>query len=251
MDKLLPVIIALLLFTLPIAALPSAQQVEFEFKVFGIGNDTFDGLYYFNNGSFETLDFHKTHRSVKTYYYRGPEEFAVYIENPEFDSSNPQSKEYLPIHTNAYGPISNRMLIIFAAAPDNRTVDSTQRRFKLFNVNDDINHFSRNTIVVVNATGARLFGKVSENKITLPVGVSEPINYDNEKGNHTQIAFALETETGAKLVMSNDVKLSNNRRVLLILEPPRRPSSLRISVRMLSESIFLSEEGILPTQISP
>jgi len=217
------------------------EIVEFDFRVFGVGKDSYEGLFYFSRGEYLPIAFHRTHRSIETYHYRGPKSLQIFVKNPDYNPTRPSTHPYLPIASVNIGDYSNEMLLIFSAAPDNRDVFTTGRRFRIFPLNDDTSYFSSNTIVVLNATGARLTGRVAQTRIDLPVGLSQPIPYqgigNKEQGN--LIAFAVETATGSKLVMSNEVSLSNNRRILLILEPPRRPGSMRISARKLTQSVFL------------
>lgn len=244
MDKRIRIIIHFLLVTTSIAFGQEEEMVEFEFKVFGVGNDSYGGLFYFSEGDYTPLNFHRTHRSVKTYKYKGKPEFLVYIENPDYQVSLPKSQRYKPIAQVRISSESKRLLIVFSANRNNRSVVDEERKFTLFPLNDDRGYFSRNTIIILNTTGADLFGRVAQTNIMLPVGASKPIPY-NSSGrakSETKIALALETEQGARLVMSNDVRLSANRRILLILEPPRRPDSFRIAVRKLSESIFPAEQ---------
>ncbi|MFO8028114.1 MAG: hypothetical protein R6U56_10655 [Opitutales bacterium] len=244
MDRRYRTLVAAWFFALAAACFAQDKaSIEFEFKVFGVGHDHYDGLYYYNDETFEPLEFHRTHRSARTYKYEGPLTFAIYVKNPAYTAADPQSKPYVKISESTPPVGVKRQLIVFAASPLNRQKNDHQRRFSLYHIDDNQAVFRRNMIVFVNTTGAELYGRVGDSQISLPTGHSSPIRYTSEKSNNkTTIAFALETKQGAKLVMSNDLKIPDNRRVLLILEPPRRPGSLRTGVRMLSESIFPEEE---------
>jgi len=217
---------------------------EFEFKVFGVGRDDFEGLYYHNGETFEPLDFHRTHRSIRTYAYKGPAVFGVYVRNPDHVVTNPQSQPFIKISESLASGRAKRQLIIFAASSLNREVSNPERRFTLYHIDDSPEAFPRNSIIIVNTTGAELYGRLAETQITLPRGYSEAIPYSSgNSGGATKIAFVLRTSEGPRLVMSNDLKIPENRRIVLILEPPRRPGSMRIAVRMLSQSIFPRDEG--------
>lgn len=244
MDKHFRIIVCLLLAATAFTSAQEEDLLEFEFKVFGVGSDSYEGLFYFNGEEYLPLDFHRTHRSVETYEYKGQTEFLVFVENPDYQESEPNSPKYKPISKVPIASESKRLLIVFSANRNNRSVADTERKFRLFPLNDDRRYFSRNTIIILNTTGANLFGRVAETNIKLPLGASPPISYqdNNNTKSDTRIALALETKEGVRLVMSNDVRLSSNRRILLILEPPRRPDSFRITVRKLSESIFPAEE---------
>jgi len=220
------------------------ETITTEFKIFGIGKDGYQDLFYNSGTEFHELTFHRTHRSPTTYTYEGPRQFSIFVRNSDFNPEDPLSPAFIAVASHKLKEIGGRRLLILSAGHGNREKADANRSFRIFELNDSPDHFERNSIIVLNATGARLFGMVSEQRITLPTGFSEPIPYEGSVGSAgaTRIAFALETKAGPKLVMSNDLKLPNNRRILLILQPPRRPNSLRIDVRMLSESIFSVEE---------
>lgn len=219
-----------------------SETIQLNFKVFGIGKDSYDGLYYINKSRYTPVNFHKTSRSVSSYKYEGLSPITFFVKNPDFLSDDPDSTPYLPVAScNVSEPIQ-QCLIIFVANPENRNVSDAERTFKLFGLDDSTSFFGHNSMVILNATGAQLFGKVNHNKMILPVGLSQPIQYSTKSNTQsaTTIAFALETKDGIRLVMSNDVKLPSDRRIVLILEPPKQVGSMRISARMLSESIYIS-----------
>jgi hypothetical protein len=215
--------------------------MSFDFRVFGVGKDSYESLYYYDGEEHTPLQFHRTHRSVEEYKYRGSPEFGVYVQNPNYDPNDPESSEFIKV-ANSTSPPMEKQLIIFAANPNNRTATEAERRFRIFHINDSLSSFGRNTVILLNTTGANLFGRINGNEINLPTGASDPISYEPRSGKSTtRIAFALATKEGARLVMSNDFDLSENRRVLLILEPPRNENSFRVAVRVLQESIFSFE----------
>lgn len=234
----------ILLAAISVALGQEEEPVEFEFKVFGVGRDSYENLFYFSGKEYLPLKFHRTHRSVKSYNYRGPNKLSIFVKNPDFKISEGPLPRFLPVAQVQVGIDTKHSLIVFSAAQNNMKVSDPERTFNLFALNDDKNYFPRSTIVILNTTGAKLFGKVANKKINLPIGASNPIPYkETSRGkSETKIALALETDEGVRLVMSNDVRLSTNRRVLLILEPPRRAGSFKIAVRKLSESIFPAKE---------
>ncbi|MBT61856.1 MAG: hypothetical protein CML13_01420 [Puniceicoccaceae bacterium] len=216
------------------------QIVDFHFKIFGIGKDNFQGLYYFTDGSPVALKFHKTYRSKNLYHYIGSEFFIIYVKNEQYNPKDPLSNEYIAIDQIQLGSPAKRSLLVFCASEKNRDGIDTERKFNILAIDDSLDHFSRNTIIILNTTSATLTGKVAKTRLSLPTGASDPISYETSTGSKkgTPIVFALETDNGPKLVMSNDIKLPNDRRILMILEQPRRKGSLRLSARILSESIF-------------
>ncbi|WPJ94072.1 hypothetical protein SH580_11565 [Coraliomargarita algicola] len=217
--------------------------IEFEFRVFGVGSDSFKGLYYFDGDTHRELKFHKSSRSIDTYSYKGILNFALFIRNPSYVPTNPNSEPYTQIAQAKIPTNIRESLLIIQAHPNNNLADQTDRKFELYFINDADSHFTRNSILIVNATGRDLIGRVGTTDSAFPRGISSPISYpDKEKSKTTRLAFALETEQGPRLVMSYDIQLSNNRRTVLVLLPPRDPKSTRISMRKLSQSIHEEEE---------
>jgi|GEM_PF-1828881 len=219
--------------------------IDLDFRVFGVGNDNFEGLYYFDGQAYKALDFHKVSRSTATYAYKGVLNFGLYIKNSEYIPTNQNSKQYSRVASENVPININIGLWVIHANPQNNSPTQTKRKFELYFINDEKSHFVRNSILIVNATGRELMGRVGTTNISLPSGISKPISYpENPRGKITRLAFALQTEQGARLVMSNDIQLSNNRRIVIVLMPPSDPNSMRIGMRKLSQSIY--EEEVAP-----
>ena len=213
------------------------ERLSFDFRVFGVGKDSFEGLFYFTGERYEALSFHRTHRSAQKYSYSGKALFQAHVKNMSYDPNDPASIEFLPVASTL--PSSAReQLVVFVAHSKNREVTAINRKFTLFSINDTPQHFERNTVIILNTTGVELFGRIDSEDIRLPPGPSKPVRYSAKGRSKTRIVFALETQGEVKLVMSNDVNLANNRRYLIILEPPRRKGSFRVAVRVLAESVF-------------
>lgn len=229
-----------IVFTLSSSAADDVT-VHIDFKVFGAGRDSFKELYFFDGEKSARLDFHKTSRSIQSYRYEGLPIFELRVKNPSYNPIDPTSLEYITIETKELEGSMNEALVILYAHPENRNVTATERKFEIHILDDSTSSFKSNTVVVLNATGAPLFGKIDNHDITLKYGLSNPISYKSKNGKSNKIGFALETKDGVRLVMSNDIKLPKDRRILLILERPLRENSLRIQARMLTEAIVETE----------
>lgn len=216
--------------------------IDFKFRVFGVGSDSFKGLYYFDGDDYRELKFHKSSRSVDTYTYNGLMDFGLFIKNPSYVATNPSSKPYTQIANKKLPENISESLIIIQAHPNTDSSAQIERKFELYFIDDTKSHFTRNSILIVNATGRDLIGRVGKTDSTFPRGIAPPISYpDKARSKTTRLAFALETKQGPRLVMSYDIQLSNNRRTVLVLLPPRDPKSMRISMRKLSQSIYDEE----------
>lgn len=224
-----------------VVALPTfevAETVDIEFRVFGVGKDSYEELYLYNGTSYERLEFHRTNRSIKKYRYKGPSQLAIYVPNPKYSVNEPDSLKYLPVTSTSVDIGLNEGLLIFAATQNNRELPNTERRFKLIMIDDETENFPQNSLVVVNTTNVMLHGRIANERLQLAPGASPPITYSSTQSpKGVPIIFALDTSDGMRLVLSNEVQLPNNRRIVLILEPPRRKNSFRLEARMLSESL--------------
>jgi hypothetical protein len=214
--------------------------ISLDFRVFGVGHDDFKELYFHNGKSFEPLNFKRTSRSEKTYSYRGPPTFGIYVKNPSYTQGNENEKPYNEVATRRLEGEFPTGLIVLAANPNNRDVATHERSYKVFISDDSRDAFTRNSVIFINVTGVHLYGKVGETNLNLPVGNSAPISYSKyaNKDKGIPITFAFKSKNGPRLVLSNDIRLAANRRVVLILEPPRRKNSTRVEIRMLSEAIY-------------
>lgn len=221
-----------------------SELVNIEFKVFALGRDDFEGIYYLEDEKYTSLKFNRHARSQETYSYSGSRLLQIYTENPEYDPDVLTSQRYYKVAECYLREGVRRGLIVFYAAIDNRKRAVEEQKYELYLVNDSDEAFPQNTIKFLNTTGAYLFGKVGQQQVRLPTGASEPIRYDGfiKNGKSVNIVFAVENEGQAKLVMSNDIDFPPNRKILFILQPPKKKNSYRMHVRMLTESTFRTEE---------
>jgi hypothetical protein len=216
-----------------------APNIQIEFKVFGIGKDDYNGLYYKNKLEFIELDFERTRRSSETYAYTGPADLKFYVKNPDHQPADPESLPYIHINSCEVDPSVDYALIMFNADSANREVADLNRKFQTFALNDSPAYFKGNHVTVFNATRVALIGNIDNSLVRITPGISQAIELNaSGKGGTSNVAFALETEDGVRLVMSNDFKFSSSQRVILILQPPRKKGSMRLSARMLVDDVY-------------
>ena len=218
-------------------------DVTLDFRIFGVGSDDFKGLFFFNGQTYEELTFNRTSRSTKTYRYQGKPTLGLYLQNPDFKAEQPDQPQYIQAgSTNIPNHVSTSVIII-AAEQENRKVARAQRRYQAFVMNDAKETFGINAVAILNTTRVQLYGKVGEETLSLAQGASQQFDYTRYSGKEKGIpvSFAFETKFGPRLVMSNDIRLAKNRRVILILQPPRHQNSTRIETRILSEAIYPEE----------
>ena len=106
-------------------------------------------------------------------------------------------------------------------------------QFKLWVMDDSLEAFPRDSLMVFNATGARLFGSVIGQEMLIPAGATGPFDI----GRNFRAAFAIETQDGPKLVFENVLEFSGEKRVIFMLRPPKRRGSLRIQAYAITENL--------------
>lgn len=219
------------------------NEISIDFRVFGVGRDHFEGLYFFNGNEIEPLQFTRTSRSISTYQYRGAPELNIYVKNPHYVAGDENHPPYLIATSTQIDPTIGQGLVIFAANPSNRDVLAHERTYNLFIINDAPESFTRNSLLLVNTTGVPLFGKAGSTYIDIMPGAVAAVDFSDYAGSDKgiPIGLAFEAKNGPRLVLSNDLRIATNRRVVLILERPKRPNSTRLELRMLSEAIYPKE----------
>jgi len=106
-------------------------------------------------------------------------------------------------------------------------------QFKIWVMDDSLEAFPRDSLMVFNATGARLFGSVIGREMVIPAGATGPFGI----GRNFTAAFAIETQDGPKLVYENVLEFSGEKRVIFMLRPPKRRGSLRIQAYAITENL--------------
>lgn len=224
---------------LSVANLHSQVSVSVNFRVFGAGLDDFQELFYFDGGEYVPLGFKKTSRSVNTYEYRGAPRITIFAPNPAHRANPLETPAFLPLASLRIDQSYSNSLLIFVADTKNRQSKKEKRRYKLFLLDDSPEAFQRNTIYAINATEVDLYGKIGTETVKLPSNSSKNKDFSRfaYKKEPVPIAFAFQTSEGTRLTMSNNVPLSLNRRVVLILMNPRREGSTRINARALIDIV--------------
>lgn len=239
MARRLATLIALSLALLQLASAQARPEtVSVTFRIYGVGQDHFEGLFFFDGDTYQTLELNKTSRSTNAYEYRGPPRLSIHAENPNYRLGEPSELRYVELATIPLDQSYEEALLILVANTDNREGPGDERRYQTFLIDDSISAFGRNAIMILNATGADLYGKVADSTLLLPRGESEKIDYTGlvNQGKRVPVAFALNTKNGPRMVMANEIPLPSNRRVVAVLLPPERKNSLRIEVRALMDS---------------
>ena len=185
------------------------------------------------------LDFKKTSRSVNTYEYRGAPQITIFAPNPAHRVNPLETPAFLPLASLRIDQSYPDGLLVFVADAKNRQKQQEKRSYKLFLLDDSPGAFKGNTIYTINATEIDLYGKIGTETVILSSNSNQRTDFSQFASNNKPlpIRFAFRTPKGPRLTMSNDVPLSLNRRVVLVLMNPRREGSTRINTRALIDII--------------
>lgn len=217
------------IITLPASSVDPEQTVEFNFSALSVGAGDFSNIYYMApDESIVKIEMSRYRRSA-VYSYRGPENMTFYSRS--FDADGEPVLE--PVGTVDASKNYEQALIFFTKP--NNNLDPLP--YTIFLANDDAESFPANTIRVFNGTGVRLFGRVNDIDRSFEFGISDAIPWpmQSESGRF-RVGFAVETRDGPRIVFQNQLEYSVGNRVILMLEPPRRPGSIRIQAFSISES---------------
>ena len=224
---------------LTVANLHSQETVSVNFRVFGAGLDDFQDLFYFDRGDYIPLGFKKTSRSVNTYEYRGAPQITIFAANPAHRTKPLETPAFLPLASLRINQSYPDSLLVFVANAKNRQKQKEKRSYKLFLLDDSPEAFKGNTIYAINATEIELYGKIGTETVILSSNTTQKADFSQFASNNkpVPIRFAFQTPEGPRLTMSNDIPLSLNRRVVLVLMNPRREGSTRVNTRALIDII--------------
>ena len=226
---------SILVFGIPLICLaqPTEEPTrDIQFWDYRVGNGNWSEIKFeTRTEEVDTLSLGKFMKG-RIHEYQGPASMTFFREEPDPLPNDPGNLKQVPIaQTIIPSGISEAILILTAATND------SGREFNVHLIDADPASFPINTIRVFNATGVRLAGKVGpENKYFNP-GISPPFSLEPFLNKGIPVAFLVETNEGPKFVFEKDLEYAQNRRVILLLEPPRRRGSYKIQATNLIERI--------------
>lgn len=206
-------------------------RTSISFSTLRVGEGSFGDIRYFSSEAeiSEPLDFRLVQRSGP-YSYSGPREMVFVREVPAPNAGNPEGFTYQPLARINIPKGWNEVLFFFEELEPDAAARNGGLPYKVHMMDDSLSAFPVGSIVVFNACGARLAGKVGDKRARFNEGPAEAIDFSKAKNGALTTAFAVETADGPKLVFENRLEFSENYRVILMLAPPRRTGSIRIQV---------------------
>ncbi|MCB1121015.1 MAG: hypothetical protein KJT03_05670 [Verrucomicrobiae bacterium] len=201
------------------------------FWAYRVGNGNWSGIRFeARNGEVDTLSLGKFMKG-RVHEYEGPARLVFFREVPSPTPTEPDRIVRDPVAQTMLPAGLEEAILVFTS-----TKSETEDEFRI-NVIDGGDGFPANTIRVFNATGVRLAGKVGRENTYFDPGPSEPFSLEPFLERGIPVAFLVETREGPKFVFEKDLEYAEDRRVILLLEPPRRKGSYKIQATNLIERV--------------
>ena len=210
------------------ASLEQPEHRTIQFSVMRIGRGDFKNIAVaprYCDAS--ELSFSRGRRSP-TFTYQGP--------NPITFIRTDAAGEPTPIAQANIPDTVQHALLFFRPKPE--PVPDNSWAYSIEVMDDSVQAFPNNSLILFNATGQQLQGKVEAHIHALALGPSQPIRLPgNARARATMISIAINTRDGPKLAFQNTLQFPHNHRHILMLAPPPRTGSLQISAYIIQQAI--------------
>jgi len=217
-------------------ATPETGPARLDFATLKIGREEFEGIRYAPSpeAASEPLDFRLVQRSGP-YPYRGPREIVFFRERPAATPEAPDAVERTPVARTTV-PREWRRALFFFDRIEGEADRKNRLPYRVHAMDDSLEAFPRESVVAFNATGRTLHGRLGDRRLKLPPGPSEAIPFGAADGG-LPAGFAVKTPDGPRVVFEHRLDFSGAYRIILMLAPPRREQSIRISVYHIPQYI--------------
>lgn len=225
-------LLALVLSSPLLCLAQSADQPtrDIQFWAYRVGNGNWAGIRFeTRTEEIDTLSLGKFMKG-RVHEYQGPATLTFFREELAPLPNDPENTTRIPVARNLIpSGVEKAILILTTASTD------SGYEFNVHFVDADPSSFPINSIRVFNATGVRLAGKVGTQNRYFEPGISDSFSLNPFIDEGIPVAFLVETNEGPKFVFEKDLEYTENRRVILLLEPPRRRGSYKIQATNLIE----------------
>jgi hypothetical protein len=204
---------------------------DISFWAYRVGNGNWtDIMFEARAGETDTLSLGKFMKG-RVHEYTGQARLTFFRERPEPTPADPNRVVRDPVAQTVIPDGIYEAILIFTASPQD-----TASEFTVYLI-DGGSGFPSDSIRVFNATGVTLAGKVGTQNRYFNPGPSEPFSLEPFFNKGIPVAFLVETREGPKFVFEKDLEYAKDRRVILLLEPPRRKGSYKIQATNLIERV--------------
>lgn len=219
--------------------LDEEELLEFDFKVYAVDRNPIEGLHYDLEGQAVPIEFKKKRRS-DPYHYKGPK-LVTFFKQDVNEEGEPVR---VPIASVAMTPGNREPLFFFLPVTK---PNENGPKYSVSVIDDSTRAFPYGSVMIFNASGAELAGKVGDRQLMLPYGPTEPMPMsrlrESRRDPWINFFFAAEVaEDEYELVFRNAILFRDDGRTILVLRPPRRPRSIKIYTYLLEEFEPMDDE---------
>jgi hypothetical protein len=214
---------------------------DLEFRVFSLNRKAISGLYY-NIGPQEIapLKFTSRRRS-EPHPFRGPPIITFFRKSTGITDAEPVYEVVgsVNISSNAQEPL-------FFFLPLNATGLSGKTNYRILAMEDSPSAFPYGHIRVLNASGAPLSGRVGDQDIKLGFEVTPPWpsrSLFSGDGNWINLALFVQVRNDFEMVYANQLTFASDARSILVIRPPRRENSIKVTTFILEDYKKPEETG--------
>lgn len=221
------------LFSL-ISPLSFSQELEegyikCDFRVFALDRQDIEGVYFADGEANVPLSFKRKRRS-DMFSYEGPEKIQFF----ELEKNEAGENIRVPVGSVDLSRSIKEPLLFFLENPN-----QSDLKYSITAIDDSQSAFPYGSLLIFNASGAKLEGKVGDEELELGYGPTSPMNMDRlrAKRNEPWVNMFFITKIGEdyELVYRNRVLFRDDGRSILVLRPPRRARSIKIYTYLLEE----------------
>lgn len=212
-------------------------EARFEFRVFDVARKGPVGVYFRNaEGKMRELVFNRRRRS-RVYSYRGPPKMEFFRKTGVDDAGKPEWDTVAVLRADP--EVREKLIFFLPGAMGKSGRPGEGRSFRLRWIDDSPENFPGGSLVVFNACGAPLAGRLGDRDFHLGFGSSAPMDLGklrHGRGDWVSARFAVRVGEDYELVYGNKLSFTEGNRVILVLRPPRRSGSLRIDTYLIEDS---------------
>lgn len=218
---------------------PGAPPVyTLSFKTLALSNDDYSGIYVQSKPEEEPvlLSFNRYRRS-KPIEYEGTSPMVFFRIEKTGIPETPFRKVPVASFKLPFDRTPKDLLLIFRP---NKQEKATAPKFSTFGMDDSPEAFPTNTVIFFNATSITFVGIVNKEKSAFPPGPSKTFPMEDS----LYVAIALHAEDSTRVLFENTFKFQEDRRVLIMLHPPKREGSLRIQCYYVTENMAKPQQSV-------
>lgn len=214
-------------------AVAQENLLDLEFRVFSLNRDVIKGLYYqAGPQEFKPLSFRSRRRS-EIHAYRGPPVITFF--RKAANTENGESP-YEPVNTiNIPNGAKEPLFFFLPLDPSN---SNRETNYRILAMDDSPRSFPYGHLRILNASGAPLSGRVGDQDIKLGFEVSPAwpsSSLFSQDGNWVNLALFVQVRDDFEMVYANQLTFASDARSILVIRPPRRENSLRVTTFILED----------------